>query len=124
MKWDFLLPKTDEYRSRWSYRLGDAKVLLPRILAEEDVDVFIHDSLHTATHMLFEYATARALMPEKTLLLSDDIGWNNSFDGFLAINGLTGYAPFSNPNVGLAVNLFNKFEHDAGIGIVRSDDAI
>lgn len=43
-------------RGRWTLRLGDARELLPRMLAElKSLDVFIHDSLHTYDHMKFEY---------------------------------------------------------------------
>ena len=36
----------DVYRDRWELHLGDAKELLPKLLLENEVDVFIHDSLH------------------------------------------------------------------------------
>jgi predicted O-methyltransferase YrrM len=105
-------------RHRWDYRIGDAKVLLPRVMAEEQVDVFVHDSLHTRTHMLFEYAVARCLMRDGTLIVSDDILWNNAFDDFLALNRLPGYAPLSNPNIGCFVNRFDAFERDVGTAVV------
>jgi len=39
--------------------LGDAKDLLPELLPTlPKIDVFIHDSLHSYDHMLFEYRTA------------------------------------------------------------------
>ena len=108
-------------RSVWEYREGDAKVLLPRVLIEDDVEMFIHDSLHTATHMAFEYAVARALMRHKTLIVSDDIAMNNAFDNFLAGHKLTGYALAGNPNFGFVVNKFNDEERSIGTGIVTPD---
>ena len=116
----FWIPKS--LHARWDYRVGDAKVLLPKVMAEQQIDVFVHDSLHTRTHMLFEYAVARCLMPEGSLVVSDDILWNNAFDDFLALNELSGYAPSSNPNIGCFVNRFDSFEKSVGTGIVRIDD--
>lgn len=112
----YLIPETLHHR--WDYRIGDAKVLLPKVMVEQPVDVFVHDSLHTRTHMLFEYAVARCLMREGTLIISDDILWNNAFDDFLALNELSGYAPVSNPNIGCFVNRFDAFERSVGTGIV------
>jgi hypothetical protein len=49
----------DELRKRWTLHLGDAKELLPKVLAElGSIDIFIHDSLHSYDHMLFEFRTA------------------------------------------------------------------
>jgi cephalosporin hydroxylase len=110
----------EAYRSRWNYIEGDAKIHLPRLLSEHEVDWFIHDSLHTRTHMLFEYTVARALMPEKAILVSDDVLWNNSFCDFLRTNQLRGYSGFSNLNIGIALNLFDDFEREIGLGIIRT----
>jgi len=107
------------YRSRWKYIEGDAKIHLPRLMAEVEVDWFIHDSLHTRTHMLFEYEVARACMPENAVIVSDDILWNNSFCDFLRAHQLRGYCGFSNPNVGIALNTFDELERGIGLGIIR-----
>ena len=107
----------EPYRERWTYVQGDAKRHLPRVLVEEAADVFIHDSLHTTTHMLFEYSVARALMRPGSLIVSDDILWNDAFNTFLRANGLFGYAPFSNPGTGVAVNRFDAFERESGLGL-------
>jgi cephalosporin hydroxylase len=107
------------YRSRWNYIEGDAKIHLARLMSEVEVDWFIHDSLHTRTHMLFEYEVARALMPEKAVIVSDDILWNNSFCDFLRAHQMRGYCGFSNPNVGIALNTFDAFEREIGLGIIR-----
>ena len=109
-----------EYRDHWDYRVGDAKVLLPQVLTEVKTDVFIHDSLHTTTHMLFEYAVARTLMRENSLILSDDIMWNGAFQSFLSGNQMIGYAPYSRPNTGVCVNAFDAFEREAGLGIIEA----
>jgi predicted O-methyltransferase YrrM len=111
----FFIPQA--WRARWTYLEGDAKRLLPRVLSEQPVDVFIHDSLHTVSHMLFEYSVARALMRDGSLILSDDILWNDAFASFLHANRLYGYAPFSQPGTGVVVNRFDSFEKQSGIGL-------
>jgi len=61
-------------RDRWHLILGDAREELPALLAHLDViDIFLHDSLHTEEHMLFEYETAWPHLREGGYLLSDDI---------------------------------------------------
>jgi predicted O-methyltransferase YrrM len=115
----YLVPP--EYRGRWEYKKGDAKVLLPRVLLDETVDVFIHDSLHTRTHTWLEYSLARALMAEGALILSDDILWNDAFPSFLRAHGLEGHASFANPNNGVCVNRFDAFERNAGLGVWKGE---
>jgi predicted O-methyltransferase YrrM len=108
-----LIPK--EYRSQWEYKLGDARLLLSKVLQENDPDIFIHDSLHTRTHMAMEYYVARSFMRDKTLIMSDDILWNNSFAEFIDNNHLDGYHTLSNPDVGVCVNTFDGFEKESGL---------
>ena len=70
-------------KHRWDFRVGDSKILLPRLLAElGSTDVFIHDSLHVYDHMLWEYRTAYPYLRAGGLLLSDDALWNNAFPEF------------------------------------------
>jgi cephalosporin hydroxylase len=109
----------EEFKHRWSYRKGDAKLLLPPLLAEEKVDIFIHDSLHTTTHMAFEYEVARALTAPGTLILSDDILWNDSFDSFARLHRLKAYAGVNNANFGGVINSFSAEELEIGVGIIR-----
>ena len=117
------------YKYRWDYREGDAKFLLPKVLQENEVDLFIHDSLHTRTHMLFEYSTARALLKEGSIIASDDILWNGVFDQFLSIVRLYGYSPLEDPGIGAFVNKYswsekkNTFRNYASTSINRSDHA-
>ena len=108
-------------KQRWELRAGDAKVLLPQVLVETDVEMFIHDSLHTRTHMAFEYAVARTLMRHGTLMMTDDTLANNAFDSFLATHNLTGYAATDYPNTGVVINLFDEEELSIGTGIVTLD---
>ncbi len=72
-------------RSRWRLHLGDAQVFLPELLPTlGPIDVFIHDSLHTYEHMLFEYRTAWPHLRGGGVLLSDDTDWNQAFPEFAA----------------------------------------
>jgi predicted O-methyltransferase YrrM len=60
---------------RWHLILGDSSQKLPRLLQElGEIDIFIHDSLHTEKHMMFEYETAWPSIKQGGLLLSDNIG--------------------------------------------------
>jgi predicted O-methyltransferase YrrM len=75
----------DRLKSRWDLRIGDSRELLPKLLAElSTVDVFIHDSLHTYDHMLWEYRAAYPFVRPGGLLISDDAGWNPAFPEFCA----------------------------------------
>jgi predicted O-methyltransferase YrrM len=70
-------------RHRWQLRIGDAKVLLPELLAIlGTIDVFIHESLHVYDHMLWEFRTAYPHLNPGGLLFSDDALWNDAFPEF------------------------------------------
>lgn len=113
----YLIPHP--YRNRWKYHAGDAKELLPKLLIENDVDIFIHDSLHTRTHMLFEYNCARALMRPNTIIISHDILWNKAFFSFTASHNLKGFSCISDPNLGLTINKFEPYEEKIGLSVVK-----
>jgi predicted O-methyltransferase YrrM len=73
----------DALRSRWHLHLGDASQLLPGLLRElGEIDVFIHDSLHTYEHMNFEFRLAYPHIRSGGLLLADDALWNCAFPEF------------------------------------------
>jgi predicted O-methyltransferase YrrM len=98
----YLIPET--YRNRWDLRLGDAKDLLPAVLREQPVDIFIHDSLHTREHMAFEYAAAREGMRPGTVIMSDDILASTAWFEMCAETGARGLGHVSNPNLGFCIN--------------------
>jgi len=75
----------DYLRQSWDLRIGDSRILLPRLLLElGTIDVFIHDSLHVYEHMLWEYRTAYPHLRTGGLLFSDDALWNKAFPEFAA----------------------------------------
>ena len=62
---------------------SDARDLLPRLLNRlGKIGIFIHDSLHTYDHMMWEFETAYPHLLYGGLLISDDALWNNSFYDF------------------------------------------
>jgi hypothetical protein len=72
-------------RDRWDLRLGDSKELLPKVLDELGIaDVFLHDSLHTDEHVLFELSTVFSHLRAGGLLLADDVNdyWSLGFIRF------------------------------------------
>lgn len=76
-----------ELTSRWTWSRGGSRRLLPLILAEHGpLDVFIHDSLHTRTNMLFEMRLAWSALRPGGLLLVDDADHNSAFTEFVAEN--------------------------------------
>jgi hypothetical protein len=73
----------ESLKSRWNLLIGDSRFLLPSLLANLGaIDVFIHDSLHTYDHMLWEYRTAFTYLRPGGLLFSDDAAWNSAFPQF------------------------------------------
>jgi len=77
----WLVPQ--ELQSRWKLLVGDSRTILPGLLAEiSSTDIFIHDSLHTYEHMLWEYRVAYPHLRPGGLLFSDDAKWNSAFPEF------------------------------------------
>jgi hypothetical protein len=74
---------TDACRERWSYLEGSSRQRLPTLIASTGrVDLFIHDSLHTAKNTLFETEQAASVMPAGAVMMVDDIGSHSGFVTF------------------------------------------
>ncbi len=74
---------TDACRPRWSYLEGASKQRLPPVVAEVGhVEIFIHDSLHTAKNTMFEMERTASAMRVGGVMLVDDIGSHNGFATF------------------------------------------
>ncbi len=72
-------------RGRWQLHLGDARELLPGLFPTlGKADIFIHDSLHTYEHMMFEFQTAWPNLRDGGIMVSDDTDWNDAFADFAA----------------------------------------
>src|SRR5437588_6098787 len=77
----WLIPEA--LRQRHRLLLGDARDLLPRVCGDcSQIELFIHDSLHTYDHMYFEFETAWTSISHGGLLMSDDIMANAAFHKF------------------------------------------
>ena len=73
----------DELKNNWQMNFGSSKDNLKKLLdREEEIDIFIHDSLHTYDNMMFEFETAWKYIKKEGFLLSDDISGNNAFYDF------------------------------------------
>jgi predicted O-methyltransferase YrrM len=70
----------DELRHRFDVTLGDTReTLRPALRRLGEIDLFFHDSLHTARHMLFEFRAAWPHLRAGGVLVSDDVFWNPAF---------------------------------------------
>jgi predicted O-methyltransferase YrrM len=70
----------DHLRDRWTPLLGDAAEILPKLLSElGEIDIFIHDSLHSYEHMKFEITLSYPRIRAGGVLLVDDENFNSAF---------------------------------------------
>jgi hypothetical protein len=70
-------------RGAWSMQIGDCRKVLPPLLSELGrIGLFIHDSLHTYEHMLWEFRTAYPYLSRGGWLVADDALWNSAFTDF------------------------------------------
>jgi predicted O-methyltransferase YrrM len=73
---------TEECRAGWTFLAGSSRQRLPSLVAEVGhVDLFIHDSLHTARNTLFEMEQVAPALPRGGVMIVDDV---NLHDGFAA----------------------------------------
>ena len=89
---DVTPPKGYEYgwlipeglRERWELRIQSAKPILPELLAElQQIDFFLHDSLHRVGHMRWEYELAWERLRSGGCLASHDVLYTTAFDDFI-----------------------------------------
>jgi hypothetical protein len=75
-------------RGHWSYVRGSSRRRLPRVLDElHGIDLFIHDSRHSARNLLFELNSAWRELRPRGVLIADDIDLNCGFHVFKAEHG-------------------------------------
>jgi predicted O-methyltransferase YrrM len=86
----WLIP--DIYRDRVEAEVGDAKVLLPPLVDRlSSIEMFFHDSDHTYDHMTFEFEQVRRKLSANSVVVADDISWNQSLWDFADKYRLPGY---------------------------------
>jgi Methyltransferase domain len=74
---------TDSCRERWTYVKGSSRQRLPGLIGEVgQLQLFIHDSLHTAKNTLFEMEQASAAMSPGGVMVVDDIKSHDGFESF------------------------------------------
>lgn len=72
-----------DLRGRWTWLKGGSRRLLPSLIDQHGpLDLFVHDSLHTRSNMLFEMRLAWDALRPGGLLLVDDIDHNSAFADF------------------------------------------
>jgi hypothetical protein len=71
-------------RRRWDLRIGPSERLLEPLVGElPEIDLFLHDDLHTPAHLAWELRTIRTKLPPGALVLADNTQWTGrSFDRF------------------------------------------
>ncbi|SDK04182.1 Methyltransferase domain-containing protein [Bradyrhizobium sp. Rc2d] len=74
----------DRYSDRWSYVRGSSKRRLPSIFSEVgQIDLFVHDSLHSEDNVRFEMERAWAALRPGGAIVVDDIDANWGFKSFV-----------------------------------------
>ena len=83
----WVVPK--QSRTRWQLHIGDSKDLLKPLLEKiGEIDCFVHDSLHTYEHMMWEFRTTWKYIRPNGLFLSHDVGANEAFFDFMKEEGI------------------------------------
>jgi Methyltransferase domain len=71
-------------RTRWSYVEGSSRRRLPPLLRSlAQVDLFIHDSLHTARNTRFEMEQTLHVLASGGIMIVDDISQQQAFANFV-----------------------------------------
>ena len=74
----------EDLRSRWTYVEGTSRQRLPGLVRTlQQVDLFIHDSLHTARNICFELGTVWPALPPGGVAVVDDINRSLGFSRFV-----------------------------------------
>ena len=73
----------DRFPDRWSYIKGSSRRRLPNLLCDlGQIDLFIHDSLHSERNVRFELDRAWAALRPNGALVVDDVDANWGFRSF------------------------------------------
>jgi len=70
----------ESIRHRWHLHRGTSRALLAPICKEaQQIDLFVHDSLHTYSNMRSEFALVRPFLGPQAAVIADDIQGNSAF---------------------------------------------
>ena len=95
----------ESYLAGWDLRLGPSQEQLPRLVGElSSVDIFLHDSHHTPTHLTFELETVRPKLHPGSIVMADNTEWTGqAFDRFARSLGARVHRRGGSDLVGLRV---------------------
>ena len=72
-----------ELKQRWRLHRGNVRRVLPQVInAIGQVDVFVHDSLHTYRNMTFEFQCVWPSLRRSGAIVADDVELNEAFHDF------------------------------------------
>jgi len=98
----------EKLKNRWHLILGKSSEKLQNLFDEfDDVDIFIHDSLHTYKNMMFEFNIALEEINKNGMIISDDVLGNDAFYDFTKTRNLENY--------------LIKVEEGVGLGIIKKN---
>ena len=80
----FIIPES--LKARFELIIGDSTAILPKLNLA--VDLFVHDSEHTLTHVLSELNLIWEKLTPNGIAFVDDIDWSNGFYSFVTSNNL------------------------------------
>jgi hypothetical protein len=74
---------------RWTLELGPSESLLPKVVDRlPGIDLFLHDDMHTPSHLAFELRTIAPKLSEHAIVLADNTQWTGrAFDRFATTVG-------------------------------------
>jgi hypothetical protein len=93
------------FRTGWDLRIGLSQEQLPPLVHEiSSVGIFLHDSLHTPSHLTFELETIRPKLHPGAIVLADNTQWTgDAFPRFARSLGARVWRRGSSDLVGLRV---------------------
>jgi len=93
----------ESLKTKWNLVLGKSSNELQNLFDTLNVDIFIHDSLHTYKNMMFEFNIALKKIDENGLIISDDVLGNDAFNDFTKEKNLKNHLIKVEENVGLGI---------------------
>lgn len=95
----------ESFRTGWDLWIGPSQEKLPALVREvPSVDLFLHDSLHTPTHLAFELETVRPKLHPGSIVMADNTQWTGqAFPRFARSLGAKVWRRSTSDLVGLRV---------------------